>query len=600
MAAAAAAVPHLPTRSSSPLPDPLSVALPSLPPPPPALDALPAHTTGWSATMRGRYPSYVAAREADGSSSAAPAPSTLQVGSRVIVDCGRWREVVHIPAGAGAVRVNKSTLLLSSLIGEQIGRRYAVADHKGALHRLNHTTHRTHTALHTSATTSPTPSSAAQQEGMTEEDAEESAGEGGAAEEGRRCEDDAEEERSLAASVSVCSGGGLLVSSALPSTLLPRATNAALFDDNRSQRLSQADIERVKASPHASPASLISLLVTHSSTFHSKTEFSQEKYPRPLSGTTARQSRAGSALGLLCLTSPPPPRSLPLCPAVCALRCGRYIAKKKRKHVSEVTTVDGSLPHTVDALHLKDSSRLLHLRPDTIAQLLAASNAAASRYLLLADSTHGNLLGAFAKRMGGGGGGAGSEAAAGTAAECGRGLIVHVQAVPLNSGAQLSQLGSMRSLLTEPELQSILPIPLALVEDFDALQAAAPAELSPSSPSHSQQRPLSVFADAAAVLLEGVDSLCVCTRFDCVDLFATLFPYLRPGGSFVVHSSAAAPLASLHRTLRRQGWAVKVELTDTFYREHQVLPNRTHPHVNMSHAAGYTLSGVKAHTASRA
>ena len=262
--------------------------------------------------------------------------------------------------------------------------------------------------------------------------------------------------------------------------------------------------------------------------------------------------------------------------------CGaRYIAKKKRKYVSELSSVDGSLVHTLEALHWKEPQRLLHLRPDSVAQLFHACNASASRYVLLAESTHGNLAGAFAKRVGGGGSGEVS------------GLVVHVQPIPISSGAPLSQVGSMRSLLSEEELRCILPIALALLEDFDALQAAASVPPTPSSSTQPEPHALSVFADAAAVLVEGVDSLCVCTRFDCLDLFTTLFPYLRPGGCFVVHSASAAPLASLHRTLRRQGLAVKVDLSDTFYREYQVLPNRTHPHVNMSHAAGYLLSGIK-------
>jgi tRNA (adenine-N(1)-)-methyltransferase non-catalytic subunit len=39
--------------------------------------------------------------------------------------------------------------------------------------------------------------------------------------------------------------------------------------------------------------------------------------------------------------------------------------------------------------------------------------------------------------------------------------------------------------------------------------------------------------------------------------------------------------------------AVNVVLSEQFFRNQQVLPNRTHPFVNMSASGGYILSGSK-------
>ena len=453
---------------------------------------LPPHTTSWPAAVRLLHASYVAARE-----SARLAPAPLSVGSRVILDCGRSREIVHVN-DSGALSVAKTPILLASLIGEEVGRTYEVADKRGTLRRKD-------------ASSSAVPRGA--------DDDENADGAVHAEESG------AVPTPSMPASLSAtsASSGRVLASFGLPAAVLPTATNALLFDDNRSQRLSHADIVAAKASASTSPAELIALLVGHSATFSAKTEFSQEK----------------------------------------------YVAKKKRKHVAEAATADANLPATLEAVALKDPSRLLHLRADSIAQILAAANVAQSRYVLVAESAHGNLVAAIARRVGGG-----------------DGLVVHVQAIPLDSGVQPAHVGALGSLLTAEEMASIIPAPLALLSHEAALRSAAAVD--PASP-----EPPPLFADAAAVLSEGVDSLVLATRFDCVDLLSLTLPYLRPGGCFVVHSPVAAPLQALHRTLRVQGQAVKVELSESFFREYQVLPNRTHPHVNMSYAAGYLLTGIK-------
>ncbi len=45
--------------------------------------------------------------------------------------------------------------------------------------------------------------------------------------------------------------------------------------------------------------------------------------------------------------------------------------------------------------------------------------------------------------------------------------------------------------------------------------------------------------------------------------------------------------------LRKSGDAVNIRVTETWLREYQVLPERTHPHVNMSGTGGYILTGIK-------
>ena len=47
-----------------------------------------------------------------------------------------------------------------------------------------------------------------------------------------------------------------------------------------------------------------------------------------------------------------------------------------------------------------------------------------------------------------------------------------------------------------------------------------------------------------------------------------------------------------YMTMKEQGSAVNVNLSETWLRSYQVLPERTHPTVNMSGGGGYLLTGI--------
>ena len=474
---------------------------------------LASHTLQWDAAKRSLYALYVAERES-------PHPVTarrLQSGDTVVLDCGRSREVVELKEGK-SVKMARMPLQAHQLIGEPVGRWYNILDRQGHIERKKEVTQQ-------------------QRSEDDEEESEEQQQREGAA--------DITDERysaspspppaatttttSTVPAVS-SSAGRLLVSSSLPASLVPSANNSVLFDNNDSQRLSQAAINAAKsATSTTAPAALIELLVDNSATFQQKTEFSQEK----------------------------------------------YIARKKRKHGVELNTLEANTVNCWDTQLTRDPARLLHMRVDTLAAVMQYGDVRAGQHVMCVESTHGSMLGAIAKRMGGDGV-----------------LLSAVQQADIRQGCPLPSLplpnpvpfGCLKGSLSADEQSIAVAVPYQLLQD-DALFT----RLAGTQEVHA-------YSDAVHVLSEGVDSLVVCTRMDCVEALSLCFPFLRPGGSFVVHCGFAAPLASLHRTLRLNGLAVRVELTEAWYREYQVLTNRTHPQVNISHAAGYLLAGVKTAT----
>ena len=112
------------------------------------------------------------------------------------------------------------------------------------------------------------------------------------------------------------------------------------------------------------------------------------------------------------------------------------------------------------------------------------------------------------------------------------------------------------------------------------------------------------------------DALLVNTHFDVVEVVFALLRYLKPSRSFCVYSLTIQPLMELYKALddyRQRGSplgrgvsegasrplfaAMRVLVSETMCREHQVLPGRTHPVMRFDNAnGGYLLSGVKTST----
>jgi tRNA (adenine-N(1)-)-methyltransferase non-catalytic subunit len=89
------------------------------------------------------------------------------------------------------------------------------------------------------------------------------------------------------------------------------------------------------------------------------------------------------------------------------------------------------------------------------------------------------------------------------------------------------------------------------------------------------------------------DSLIIAARYDPTETLLGLLPYLAPSCPFVVYSEFIEPLAECFREVQKQDLAINLRLSDTWTREYQVLPGRTHPNMNMSQSGGFILTGTK-------
>lgn len=99
------------------------------------------------------------------------------------------------------------------------------------------------------------------------------------------------------------------------------------------------------------------------------------------------------------------------------------------------------------------------------------------------------------------------------------------------------------------------------------------------------------------VFNQQASSLVISVHHSPAHTLKGVWPLLQPGAPFVVHFPFLQPLADLQQQLVKgdNQQAAQVTLFDTSaLREMQVLPNRTHPVVDLSlKGSGYVLTGCK-------
>ncbi|XP_050305485.1 tRNA (adenine(58)-N(1))-methyltransferase non-catalytic subunit TRM6 [Anthonomus grandis grandis] len=97
---------------------------------------------------------------------------------------------------------------------------------------------------------------------------------------------------------------------------------------------------------------------------------------------------------------------------------------------------------------------------------------------------------------------------------------------------------------------------------------------------------------ACEILTNKCDSLIVTCKEHPVNIVKELLPFLRGARQLVVFSLIREPLQDLFLYLKSRLDIVAIRLSNNFLRNYQVLPERTHPEVNMN-SGGYILTAVK-------
>jgi tRNA (adenine58-N1)-methyltransferase non-catalytic subunit len=343
--------------------------------------------------------------------------------------------------------------------------------------------------------------------------------------------------------------------------------NRHLIDTNKSQAMDQDDILKLRLSG-TDGVTIVDKLIENSSSFSKKTEFSKAK----------------------------------------------YILKKQMKYQPRCRMVRCTAYTICEAMYLKDPRKLMNLREDTLGQILSYSNISAGCQALVFEACMGIVTGAVAERMGGYGRVMSvytgqqpaylelmtrfnlSFAANHSIKWVHSGDVFHAEDQQVDAAQPNNEPEHDPELAERQQLE--WPCPLQ-----DHTRAYLQSMKSDREKSEFLAKRCARFArkltrhttmEANQWLAERkCDSVIIVTRYDPTPTLLGLLPYLAPSSPFVVYCEFVEPLTECFRELQRQSLAINLRLSDTWMREYQVLPGRTHPNMNISQSGGFILTGIK-------
>ncbi|KAL5727282.1 hypothetical protein ACHQM5_000497 [Ranunculus cassubicifolius] len=329
--------------------------------------------------------------------------------------------------------------------------------------------------------------------------------------------------------------------------------NRALVDNNSAQSLSGQDIDALRRQG-ASGDEIVEALIANSSTFDTKTSFSQEKYR----------------------------------------------IKKQKKYAPRVLLRRPFSRSICEAYFKKYPARIGHLRLDTLSLLLSMANVSAYSDVLVVDMVGGLLTGAVAERLGG----------HGYVCNAYFGVKQYqmdiVRIFNFNDKICSSILQSTISDLSSSQMTNSSENPVIQTEtapivsgEPSSIADAVPMSIDETDAPSSVRKTCKPGEKPTKAIIDswksnGFSSLIIAApELDTWSTIQDVLPLLASSAPFAVYHQYLQPLATCMHKLQAGKMAISLQITEPWLREYQVLPLRTHPFMQMSGFGGYILSGIK-------
>lgn len=118
-------------------------------------------------------------------------------------------------------------------------------------------------------------------------------------------------------------------------------------------------------------------------------------------------------------------------------------------------------------------------------------------------------------------------------------------------------------------------------------------DLAPGVPPSDRMMPANE-SERLAIAQQGFTSLIIAApRVDYIALMTTLLPLLRTSASVALFSPCLQPLVECYTAFKASGEFIAIQVAESWWREQQVLPSRTHPTMNTPGTGGYVLTATR-------
>ncbi|XP_026763922.2 tRNA (adenine(58)-N(1))-methyltransferase non-catalytic subunit TRM6 [Galleria mellonella] len=342
--------------------------------------------------------------------------------------------------------------------------------------------------------------------------------------------------------------------------------NRNIVDDGRSQKLTASEIENLKVDAYRA-SDIVETLITNSSTFHNKTEYSQDK----------------------------------------------YLKKKEKKYFEYIQILRPNLRIIAEIMYKLDANKIQGIRVDTLSQVISFANVYSEGVHLLYDSgSNGLMAAALLSAIGSGTSGKLVHMHPGNMSQKQALLAMNFEGEHLNRCISVNVYSVLRQFHqgcdTNNTSSEVIENSLKRKNDevidhkvkIPRLENDVISEIVPNVDCDSSEqtqpepkKPKWHFDNIAAseLIRDKVDSLVITCKEDPQNIFKELMEFVKPGRPFVIYYPVAEPLQQLYLTLRSYSNVAALRLINNWMRNYQVLPERTHPEVMMNGSSGFLLTG---------
>ena len=314
------------------------------------------------------------------------------------------------------------------------------------------------------------------------------------------------------------------------------------LQDGENQKLSRSEIDKMREDG-VDGVEIVEKLIENSETFQNKTKFSQEK----------------------------------------------FLKKKAKKYHQYIMVRKPSIRLLMEINYKADPMKILNLRVDTLSQILSSANVhSGGRYIVYETGAQGLVVAAVLERVGRTGG------------------VTHIYQTGQPQTNCLAAMDFPSEVMDNLHVLNVQHL-RSLEQGQDILanhnKEEPPAKKplttsegdmnngSPAKPVRMNLREKSV-QSYHLLKAEPCDGLIIVCKQHPANLLTFLSQYVTLSGQFSVFSPYKEPLLDSYMAVKEAGTAINVNLSESWLRSYQVLPERTHPHVNMSGGGGYLLSGI--------